>query len=94
MELAGARRRGRRSTAKFSANEQGRRRECVDVRRWEHDDFSEEGGATGVDSEGHVTGTVNRKQVMNALEMKGWRKVRKKKCKVALPNDKLVVGAR
>ena len=31
---------------------------------------------------------------MNALEMKEWRKVRKKKCKVAQLNDKLVVGAR
>ena len=31
---------------------------------------------------------------MNALEMKQWRKVWKKKCKVARPNDKLVVGAR
>ena len=34
VEPAGARRRGRRSTAKFSADEQGRQRgECVDVRR-------------------------------------------------------------
>ena len=32
---------------------------------------------------------------MNALEMEEWWKVqRKKKCKVARPNDKLVVGAR
>ena len=28
------------------------------------------------------------------LEMEEWRKIRKKKCKVARPNDKLVVGAR
>ena len=31
---------------------------------------------------------------MNALEMEEWRKVQKKKCKVARPNDKLVVEAR
>ena len=31
---------------------------------------------------------------MNALEMKEWRRVWKKKCKVARPHDKLVVGAR
>ena len=31
---------------------------------------------------------------MNALEMKEWRKVRKKKCNVAPLNDKLVVDAR
>ena len=57
-------------------------------------DFLEEGGATGVDSEGHVTGAVNRQQAMNTPDMEKWRKARKKKCKVARPNDKLVVGAR
>ena len=32
---------------------------------------------------------------MNVLEMEEWRKIRrKKKCRVAQPNDKLVVGAR
>ena len=31
---------------------------------------------------------------MNALEMEEWRKVRKKKGKVARPNDKLMVRAR
>ena len=31
---------------------------------------------------------------MNALEMEEWRKVWKKKCKVARPNDKLMVGTR
>ena len=32
---------------------------------------------------------------MNARKMGEWRKIRrKKKCKVARPNDKLVVGAR
>ena len=47
------------------------------------------------DSEGHVTGAVNRQKATNALEMEAWRKVRrKKKWKVARPNDKLVVGAR
>ena len=30
------------------------------VLRWGHDDFSEKGGATGAESEGHVTGVVNR----------------------------------
>ena len=65
------------------------------MRRRGHDGFSEEGGATGVDSEGHVTGAVSRQTAMNALKMGKWRKVRrKKKCKVARPNDKLVVGAR
>ena len=59
-----------------------------------HDDFSEEGGATRADSGGHVTGAINRQQAMNALETEEWSKVWKKKCKVARPNDKLVVGAR
>ena len=96
VESAGARRRGRTSTAKFSAEERGRRRkECVDVRGRGNDDFSEEDGATGADSEGHVTGAENRQQAMNAPEMDECRKVRKnKKCKVARPNDKLVAGAR
>ena len=75
-------------------DERGRqRRECVDVRRRGHDVFSEESGATGPDSEGHVTGAVNRQKTMNALEMEEWRKVRRKKWKVARPNDKLVVRA-
>ena len=40
VEPAGARRRGRRSTAKFSADGRGRQRgECVDVRRRGHDVF-------------------------------------------------------
>ena len=65
------------------------------MRRRGHDDFSEEGGATRADSEGHVTEAVNRQKEMNALKMEEWRKVwRKKKCKVARPNDKLVVGSR
>ena len=59
VEPVGARRRGRRSTAKFSADERGRQqRECVNVRRRGHDVLSEESGATGPDSEGHVTGAV------------------------------------
>ena len=56
--------------------------------------FSEEGGAAGTDSEGHVTGAINRQQAMNALKMEEWRKFRKKKCKVIRPNDKLVIGSR
>ena len=80
VEPAGARRRGRKSTAKFSADERGRQRgECVDVRRRGHDGFSDESGAAGPDSEGHVTGAGNRKKTMNALEMEEWRKVRRKK---------------
>ena len=95
VESAGARRRGRNITTKCSADERGRRRrECVDVRRGDHDNFLVEGGATGADSEEHVTRAVNRQQTMNALEMKEWRKVQKKTCKVAQLNDKLVVGAR
>ena len=95
VESAGARRRGRRSTAKFSADERGRQRgECVDVRRRGHDIFLEESGATGPDSEEHVTGAVNRQKTMNALEMEEWRKVRRKKRKVARLNDKLVIRAR
>ena len=95
VEPAGARRRGRRSTAKFSTDERGRRRgECVDVRRRRHDVLSEESGATGPDSEGHVTGAVNRQKTMNALEMEEWRKVRRNKLKVARLNDKLVVRSR
>ena len=94
VEPAGARRRGRRSTAKCSADERRRQRgECVDVRRRGHDVLSEKSGVTGPDSEGRVTGAVNR-QKMNALEMEEWRKVRRKKWKVARPNDKLVVRAR
>ena len=95
VESASERRHGRSSTAKFSADERGRRRkECIDVRWRGHDDVSEEGGATGADSEGHVTGAVNRQQAMNTPEMEEGRNVWKKKCKVARPNDKLVVRAR
>ena len=65
------------------------------MRRWELDDFLEKGGATGVESEGHVTGAVIWQKAMNALEMEEWRKVRrKKKCMVARRNDKHVIGAR
>ena len=60
VESAGARRRRRSSTARFSAEERGRRRrECVDVRRRGHDKFLEGGGATVADREGHVTGAAN-----------------------------------
>ena len=65
------------------------------MRRWELDDFAVKGGDIGADREGHVIGTVNRQQAMDALEMEEWRKVRRKnKCKVVRPNDKFVVGAR
>ena len=65
------------------------------MRRRGLNDFEEEGGATGADSEGHVTGAANRQQVMYVLEMEECGKIRrKKKCKVARPNDKLVVRAR
>ena len=95
MESAGVRRCGRSCTAKLSTDERERRRREYVVVRWRrHDDFSEEGGAIGADSEEHVTGAVHRQQTMNALEMEEWRKVRKKKCKVARPNDKLMVGTR
>ena len=40
-------------------------------------------------------GIENRQQTMSALKMEEWRKVwRKKKCKVASSNDKLMVGTR
>ena len=95
VKPAGARRRGKRGTAKLSADERGRQRgECVDVRRRRHDVLSEESGATGPDSEGHAIGVVNRQKTMNALEMEEWRKVRRKKWKVARPNGKLVVRSR
>ena len=95
VKSTGARRR-ESSRGAISADEQGRRREdCVDVRRRGRDNFAEEGGDTGAYSEGHVTGAVNRQQTMNTVEMEEWRKVRrKKKCKAARPNDKLVGGAR
>ena len=95
VKSAGARRRGS-SLAKVSADERRKRRgACVDARRWGHDDFAEEGGDTGADSEEHVTGAVNRQQAMNALEMKEWKKVRgKNKYKVARLNDKFAVGTK
>ena len=65
------------------------------MRRRGLEDFAEEGGNTGADREGHVTGTAHRQQATNALEMEEWWKARgKKKCKVARPNDKLEVGVR
>ena len=65
------------------------------MRRRGLDNFAEEGGSTGSDSEEHVTVAVNGQQAMNALELVEWRKLRrKKKCKITRPNDKLVVGAR
>ena len=74
VESAGARRRGRGSTAMFPVDVQrsrgGRwREERVGLRRRELDDFAEEGEDTGADSDRHVTGTVNRQQAMNALDM-------------------------
>ena len=100
VESTGARRRLQSSVAKYSSNDQKRqqqkrRGEYVDVRRRGLEDFVEEGGSTGADSEGHVTGAVNGQQAMNALEMVEWRNVwRKKKCKLTRPNGKLVVRAR
>ena len=96
VELTGARRRKRGSAVKFCADERERRQgECVDLARRGHDDFSDEGGATGADSEGHVTGAVNQQQTMNALEMEEWSIIRRKKeWKVARSNPKIVVGAR
>ena len=59
------------------------------MRRRRHDEFAEEGGDTGADSEGHITGAVNRQKAMNALEMEEWRNVRRKnKWKLAPPNEK------
>ena len=49
------------------------------MRRREFNDFAEEGGDTGVDGEGHVTGVVNWLLAMNALEVEEWRNVRRKK---------------
>ena len=65
------------------------------MRRRGLDGFEEKGGDTGADRERHIIETVNRQQAMHALEIEEWRKVqRKKKYRVARPNDKLVVGAR
>ena len=47
------------------------------MRRRGRDEFGEEGGYTGADSEGHVTGAINRQQAMNALEVKEWRTIRR-----------------
>ena len=74
VEPADARKRGRSSASKYSADDRRSRRvrrrgEYVDMRRRGLDDFEEEGGATGADGEEHVTGAVNRQQVMYALEM-------------------------
>ena len=75
----GARRCGRSSAAKYSGDDQRRRREDgVGVRRWGFDGVAGEGGDAGDDTEGHVTGTVSRQQAMNSLEMEEWRKARRK----------------
>ena len=100
VNSTGAHRRERSSAANVSADDQrsrrGRRRgECVGVRRWGLNDFAEKRGDSGTDSKGCVAKPVNWRQAMNALEMEKWRKVRgKKKCTVARPNDRLVVGVR
>ena len=39
----------------------------------------DEGRDTGSESEGDVTGTINRQQATNAMEMGRWRKARRKK---------------
>ena len=65
------------------------------MKRRRLDDFTDKGGDTGADNAGHVTGTVNRQQAMNALEMEEWRKTRsKKKYKIVRQNGKLVIGVR
>ena len=97
VESTGAHRRGRSSAAKYSTDDRRsrrkrRREEYVDMRQRGLDDFGEKCGGTGADSEGHAIGAVSRQQTMNALEMEEWRKFRrKKKNRVARPNDKLVV---
>ena len=59
------------------------------------DSVANEGGDTESDNGGHVTGTVNRQQTMNSPDMEEWRKARRiKKCKMARPSEKLVIGAR
>ena len=77
----------RKEQCRNSPDDQRRQRgECVGARRW---------GLDGAAGEGHVTGAVNRQQAMNSLEMEEWRKCRRtKKCKIARPSDKLVVGAK
>ena len=74
VESTGARRRERSSAAKSSADDRRSRRvrregEYAGMRRRGLDDFAEEGADTGADSEGHATGTVNRQQAMDAMEM-------------------------
>ena len=94
MESTDARRRERSSATKFSADDRGRRRkELVDLHRRGLNDFAE--GDIGADSEGHVTGAVNRQQAMNALEK--WRVEKSSEIEEmqgGRPNDKHVVGAR
>ena len=100
VESTGARRRGKSSAAEFVTDYQRngrgrRRRERVGVRRRGRDDFAGKGVDTGAERGGYVTGTENRQQAMNSLEMEEWRKTRtKKKCEKARPNDKVLVGAR
>ena len=95
VEPAGARRRGRRSTqSSLPTNEEGNEESVSMCNGGGTMFFQRISGATGPDSEGHVTGAANRQKMMNALEMEEWRKVWRKKWKVARPNDKLVVRAR
>ena len=87
VESMDARRCGRSSVVKFSADDRRSRRlrrrgKCVDVRRRVLDGVATEGGDAGADSEGHVTGTVNQQQAINSPETEEWRKAQKKtKCK-------------
>ena len=89
---AGAHRHGN-SAAKFSADDRERRQgECVHVQLRGPDDFEEKGRDIGAYSEGHVTGAIIPQHVINIPKMKELKKVwRKKKYKVARPNDKLMV---
>ena len=66
----------------------------VRLQRRGFDGFAGEGGDTGADSRGHVTGTKNRQQAMDSPEMEEWQKARRKKGKVARPKGKLVVGTK
>ena len=57
--------------------------------------FADEGVGNGADSERRVTRTENLQQSMDSPEMEEWRKARRKcQCKVARPNEKLVVGTK
>ena len=77
VESADARRCGRGSVVMFSAGDRitrrvRRREECVGVRRRGLDSVAAEGGDTGSDSRGRVTGTENRQQTTDSLKRDEW----------------------